>query len=154
MATTDPFIDFPIFRIPEFQIQRDRCRGENEKKVLVLAPSDEDTEVLQTFLTKILGAAGLDLQKDVLLFPVFSDEDLHLRSIIQQEDIQTVVSFGIAPSKLGVHTAMARYQPVAVGGRRLLFAHSLLEIQEERQKGGKEKAGALWRALQHLFLEG
>lgn len=153
MSAKDHFLDFPVFPAPEFQFRREKCRGENQKKVLLLIPSDQDTEVLQAFLSKILKAAHLDPQKDILLCPVDDGELLHLPSLIRKEPAETVIAFGIAPERLSVQLSVSPYQPIRIGSLRLLFAHSLTDIHEERRQGGKQKAGALWQALQALFLE-
>lgn len=152
MPTKNHFIDFPIFQAPEYDAFSESCRGENQRKTLILFASSEDTEELNTFLAKILAAVKLDLQKDVLLLPLPEEERMHLSSIIRKEKIATVIVFGIPFNRLGVHISTSVYQPVAAGSIQWLYAHSLTDIYTERQQGGRQKAGALWRALQSLFL--
>ena len=152
MPTSNHFLDFPIFQIPEYDAFSESCRGENQRKTLILFSSRDDTEELNTFLAKILAAVKLDLQKDILLLPLPEDQQVHLGSIVRKRKIQTVIVFGIPFNRLGIHLASAHYQPVPAGATQWLLAHSLTDIYTERQQGGKQKAGALWRALQSLFL--
>lgn len=152
MASNNHFIDFPIFQTPEYNTCSESCRGENQRNTLILFAAGEDTDELNAFLAKILAAVKLDLQKDVLLLPLPEDEPLHASSIVRKEKIETVIIFGLPGERLGIHLAIPLYQPVAAGSAQWLLAHSLTDIYAERQQGGKQKAGALWRALQSLFL--
>jgi len=152
MSTKNNLIDFPIFQVPEYQIPDNFLRGGNQKKAMVILSSNEDTEDLNTFLAKILSAVKLDFQKDILLLSIPADEQIHLNTIARQENIITVIAFGIPPKQLGIHLSSTFYQTTSIGSLNLLFAHSLGEIHTERQQGGKQKAGALWRALQRLFV--
>lgn len=152
MPAKNNFIDFPLFQVPEYQTPRDYCRGENQQQALIILSSEEDNEDLNTFLAKILSAVKLDLQKDILLLAIPPGEQIHLGALIRQENIRTVITFGIPPKRMGVHLSPTPYHPMAIGSLKLLFAHSLGEIYTERQQGGKQKAGALWRSLQKLFV--
>jgi hypothetical protein len=152
MSSSNHFIDFPIFQTPEYNTCSGSRRGENQRNTLILFAAGEDTDDLNAFLAKILAAVNLDLQKDVLLLPLPEDEPLHASSIVRREKIETVIIFGLPFHRLGVHLAASLYQPVTAGSTQWLLAHSLTDIYAERQQGGKQKAGALWRALQSLFL--
>lgn len=152
MSANNHFIDFPIFQTPEYNTCSESRRGENQRKTLILFAAGEDTEDLNVFLSKILAAVKLDLQKDVLVLPLPEDEPLHAISIVRKEKIDTVIVFGLPFNRLGVHLAAPFYQPVTAGSAQWLLAHSLADIYAERQQGGKQKAGALWRSLQSLFL--
>ena len=152
MSSNNRFIDFPIFQATEYNAHSGSRRGENQRKILILFAAEEDTEEFNAFLAKILAAVNLDLQKDVLLLPFPEGEQIHLSSILRQEEVATVMVFGISLNSLGVHLATPLYHPLASGSIRWLLAHSLTDIHAERQQGGKQKAGALWRALQSLFL--
>ncbi len=151
MSALKHFIDFPLFPAPEYAVFDDRRKGQNKRGVLIVLQSGEDTEVLQTFLSKILDAAKINLAQDALLLRLAEDESVHLPTLIRKDYIRTITAFGLQPARLGVRFHTATYQITKLGSTRFLFAHSLQEIYDERQKGGRQKAGALWKALQNLF---
>ncbi len=148
------FFDFKLFALPDARAAADRSQGDNRRQVLVLqeTPGREATE-LEAFLGRMLKAAGLDLHTDISQLQLAPGEALSLSGLRSYVPFSTVLAFGISPGQLGLHMNINKYHPLHHAGITYLFADQLSAIHAERQSGGREMAGALWAALQQIFLE-
>lgn len=118
---------------------------------LLESSGPEEDAALGDFLEKVLAAAGIRLSTDVLLIRLTKGEPFSFSQLSRRHGIRQVLIFGIEPGLLGLHFQLPLYQPVQLGPTTFLLAHNLADIHQERQQGGKEKAGLLWKALQILF---
>lgn len=146
------FFDFKLFAIPENDNSASRCIGENTKHLLLIYNPAEQLEELQPFLSKILQAVQLDLQKDALQLTVNTEECFQLAAIANNKNCKTVIIFGHPLPQLGLHLELPMYYPTLHQGITFLVADPLLSIYQERQNGGKKMSGALWSALREIFL--
>lgn len=147
------FFDFKLFVVPETTAISDRCQGKNQREILIiLEAAVAEIDELGNFLGRMLGAARIDLAEDVSLLILQPGEQLPLSRVQSQVPFKTMLSFGIAPSRLGLHLEIPKYQSTLHAGITYLFADPLAAIYEERQSGGREMAGAMWAALQEIFL--
>ncbi len=64
----------------------------------------------------------------------------------------TLLVFGLAPQEFGLQINWAYYAPVLFAGKMLLFCDALPLLMEERARGGSDRSGPLWRALQQILL--
>ena len=146
------FKDFKIFAVPETNKLLKRLKGDNQSGVLIVWESVEESEEIEAFLAKILSAVQLDLKRDSSLIQLHPNEKMRFTQVKDKLSSKYLISFGIQPGRLGLHFENQPYQFIQHQDVTYLFADNLMEIYEERQAGGKQKSGALWKALQAIFL--
>jgi hypothetical protein len=146
------FIDFLLFPAPDAEGTAGQKTG---SKAPVLAAFYEEQpgleEELPEFLGKILAAASASLPEQALLIKLIKGSAYSFSRLARKQSLQYVFIFGIAPKNLGLHFHLPLYQPVAAADAVFILAHPLAAIYEERQKGGKQMSGELWRALKSIF---
>jgi hypothetical protein len=108
-------------------------------------------EELPSFLGKILAAAAPSLPQQAALIKVTKGEPYSFSRLVRAQPLKYVLIFGLAPKDLGLHFALTPYRPVEFDGLVFILAHRLAAIYEERQQGGKQMSGELWRALKGVF---
>lgn len=146
------FKDFKIFVVPETNTQLKRIKGNNQSGLIIVWESKEESEEIESFLAKILSAVQLDLSKDSSLIQLQPNEKMQLSQIKKTYPSKYLISFGLEPKRLGLHFDIVPYKALQHQEIIYLFADDLIDIYEERQAGGKQKSGALWKALQAIFL--
>jgi DNA polymerase III psi subunit len=115
-----------------------------DQKVLVLVNAITEPEKL--FLNKILGAINLDLSNVNLL--ILSELDnKNLKSILQQNLLTQLVTFGVPLVKINIEILLTPYQIREVEGVKLLYSDSLSEIENDIPK-----KTALWKALKAMVV--
>lgn len=146
------FLDFKIIAAPDQLALPERCVGGNQKKILVVYCSGKEN-LEKPFLAKVLAAAKIDIEQDILTLQLTAGEKFSLAQLLNFAPFNYCLLFGITPQQAGIQIQPTLYQAFVLGQKTFLFADDLAVIQEERQKGGKEKAGALWMALKALFVD-
>lgn len=137
-------LEYPYYRWPEECLPKDRCTGNNAKRMLVLANSTDIPEHLG-FLKKILRAVGYDFETDVRFATLESSEEFRLLNtqLIKEQD--TLLAFGVAPTQIGLQVH---------GSRRILQFDKLTVLlspalhilaSDEQQKR------SLWSMLKQHF---
>lgn len=152
MLSNTPYFDLEIILFEDAAEVAARCVGENTKQTFIVFQQDERVEELLQFLTKILAAVQLDLQKDVKLLAVEPQEQFSFIQLSKIFEIQKLLSFGISPNRMGINFQTIPYTISKHENRSFIFADDLKKILEERQQGGKRMSGELWKALKALFL--
>ncbi len=142
-----------IFVFPERQDQPLNLVGNNKKAVLVIFRARETADQLMTFLGKVLGAVQLNVEEDIHCLNITNHSSISFSKLSSTPPYQQVIIFGAEPEELGLHFDHRLYQPIHLGNTTFLFADELQEIFEERRQGKKKMAGALWKALQSIFLK-
>lgn len=144
------FFNFLLFPAPDSETPDGQLSGSPAARVLiVMAAGKSDAEIiLDGFLKKILEALQPGLSREVLFLKVTKGKPYSFSRLSAQYSLHSALIFGITPKDLGLHFNLPLYQPVQAGGITFLLAHPLADIYEERQQGGKEKAGQLWKAMQ------
>ena len=141
------FFDTKLFVIDDTDETLKNTTGSNQKKLCIVCKTEEVSSEDLEFLKKILSAVKYDLKEDVLLVSITQNQALGFSSIRTNHNIKDAIIFGINPQSLGLHFKVNLYQPFSCNQCRFLFAHSLKEIANK-----KEWKGALWTALQEMFL--
>lgn len=117
------------------------------RRVYILALAEPLFPANREFLSKVLSAVQLNLDKDTL-FAEFS-ESMQF-SFVQELKIKQpehVLVFGARPAQLGIQAATSLYQPLVFYGVNWLFADALSVLEPD-----KNKKGQLWSALKQVFL--
>ena len=153
-VSTKGFMDFLVFPIKEPEYILEKCKGSNQKKLLVIYNERNETPERMEFLKKILGAAKFDMDKDILLLQLTNEEPFSFiaartkaMDFFEQGEIDNLLVFGFAPKHFGLNLNIQKYQPAHFYKCGFLFADSLAVL--ENDKGLK---GALWKAMQKVFL--
>ena len=110
-----------------------------------------DREMLETFLSNVLKAVQLDIEKDITLISLTPGETFSLSRLRKHLPVKKAIVFGPAPSAIGLQCPEQRYQLLSFRGMTCLFADELERIHQERQQGGKRLSTALWQSLKALF---
>ncbi len=125
-----------------------KSNSSNSVKLMVVLEEQEDNDLLDGLLKKILSAINIDLSSDVCL--VKSSKHLPSLNIIKSiKDlrINKVISFGLNPKDLALNFTNVLYEPIHIGDLTFLFADTLGVLNNDP---GKKKA--LWLNLQQIFL--
>lgn len=143
---------FTLFALPDRWDASRRATGENEKGIIIVFTAEGDErDRLLNFLRQILKAVNLDMERDVALLNLTSGERVSLDRTLRQTGSSRAVLFGCMPAQLGLHFRATPYQLLHHRQKTYLFADDLGRIHQERQRGEKAMAGALWQALQNMF---
>lgn len=146
------FKDANIFALPESEKQQLEYFGNNQKGILIVLRVKEWNQELRAFLGKILYAVKLDFDEDIHCLNITNHPSISFSQLNQKNTYQYVICFGLKPKETGLTVEGHLYQPFQLSGIQWLFANNLEDIYEERQQGKKQMAGALWKALQNMFL--
>lgn len=147
----NPFSNLSVIPLQEPKEILEKCRGSNQKKLLVVFNKlDENPERLE-FLTKILGAAKFDIENDILLLKLtekeaFSFITLRTKAADRFGDIDNMLVFGFLPSHFGLNLEVQKYQPFHFYKCGFLFADALSVLEKD-----KSLKGALWQGMKSLF---
>lgn len=134
-----------IFNAPERSVS-ELSAGQFARRVWVLALAEPDISNTE-FLTKVLAAAQLNLEKDTLFAEIPSYLPLHFSTDLKRKEPEQVLVFGLTPSQLGLKTEFPLYKPTGFYGVTWLFADALSVLEPD-----KNRKGQLWSALQQMFL--
>lgn len=141
----EPFFDFPIYDIPQLdKSSDDRTDGD---KIMVIVYK-EDHEAHKDLLIKIFSAVGQDLTAGSGVIVLEKGNQINIQKL-SLYGTERVISFGIAPRKMGLNATFKAYQIYTTESFDLMLSHSLAQLSEEvaRKK-------ALWEALQKMFAVG
>ncbi|MEZ4918275.1 MAG: hypothetical protein R2792_04130 [Saprospiraceae bacterium] len=121
--------------------------GKLGKNILVLIPESSDNPEDIQFLSKVLTAAGVNLEQDCMLAKIPEAEAIAVTPFIKSKQITTVLVFGLAPKQIRLAIEVQAYQLLEFMQVRWLWADLLHVLPPD-----KTKKTALWNALQVLFL--
>jgi hypothetical protein len=148
------FLDFWLYPAPDLGGEILPAAKPAGQAPVLAAFYEEVTDLadeLPSFLGKILAAAAPDLPQQAALIKLTKGTSYSFSRLARSQSLKYVLIFGLAPKDLGLHFALTPYRPVDFGGLVFILAHSLAAIYEERQQGGKQMSGELWRALKGVF---
>jgi len=146
------FFEFSTFPIIEAEKLLPNCKGGNQKNTLIVINSSEENQEQIEFLKKILGAAKLDFENDILLLKItpkegFSFISMRTKAADRFGDIDNMLVFGFGPTHFGLNLQVQKYQPFHFSKCGFLFADALSALEKD-----KNLKGALWSGMQTLFL--
>ena len=135
-----------VFQIPDESVL-EKASGGFARRVFVAVLQEPAYPGGIDFLSKILTAARLNLEKDTLFAAIGATENLALLPAITQKQAQTILVFGLPLPQLGIRADIPLYQPQSFYGATFLCADQLSVLEPDKNRKGK-----LWQALQQLFL--
>lgn len=135
-----------MYIIPEDSILS-RMKGGFAKSVALIVLKETDGPEHTAFLSKVLLAAGLNLEQDTLLAAFEAGEQRPILPLAKIKQAESILVFGFAPKQLGLNLESPMYQPVDFYGVRLLFADKISALEPDTTRKRK-----LWQALQQMFL--
>ena len=144
-------MNFQIFAVSESKAPLERCRGNNQRNLLVIYEEEKREEVLESFLATVFSALKLELQRDILLLQLTPGEQLSFAALRRQRVIDYLISFGVPPQRLGIQVEYDHYRPFIIESTHFLFAGNLRQIWEAHQQGDKHRSAVLWKSMQLLF---
>lgn len=142
------FFDFTVYNISDTENFNQLVSGDNQRRILI-GFLDEQHEMLELFLNKIISAAKIDLEKDCLILRG-SQENFSIPTLAQIKSfhkIEKAVLFGLTGKDLGLNIETHLYIPFAFNNCQFMFADKLSDIENS-----VERKKALWNGLQTLFL--
>lgn len=146
------FFDFPLFPASNELPASKFCSGENQKNILIVLKWESAIDELKPFLSKVLTAVKLDIEKDVLIVDKTPENNIGFNALLKAYTFRHILIFGILPQELGLHFKLSTYEALSHRGQLYLLADGIEDIYKERQSGGKQKAGALWNSLKSIFV--
>ena len=122
--------------------------GGFSRRVWVLVCADPARQKQnRDFLSKVLSAAQLNLEKDTLFAEIPASLPVHFSTDLKNKTPEQVLVFGLAPAQLGLNIAAPLYSPVSFYGVTWLFADAPGVLEPD-----KNRKGLLWAALKQMFL--
>ncbi len=140
-----PFTDLPFYEIPKDTLQV-RHGTPDRHCWIVLDWAEAEQEPYMMLLSNITKALGLDLQRDVYLLTLDGDASAYLYRHETDTAPSYVLSFGIAPQRLGFDIRSLLYTPISLLSAKHLFVDKLADIAQDQSRKKQ-----LWTTLQHLF---
>jgi len=138
----DDFFDFDLYQIAEPALPNLEGRNNDSAMIFVY---EQDYQVHKVLLSKIISAIGFDGETFKNIVRLTKGEELNA-SAISDEFTSYLISFGIAPSKLGFNATFKGYKTYQTETFRVLLSHSLQKLNDS-----KEHKKALWSELQKEF---
>lgn len=136
-----------IFLAPDRPVS-DLAGGHFARRIWVLALAEPAAATAnRDFLTKVLAAANLNLEKDTRFAEIPPNMPVHFSADMQHNKPAQVVVFGLQPAQIGLSVSMPLYQPVEFYGCTWLFADALSVLEPD-----KTRKGQLWSCLKQMFL--
>ena len=135
-----------LFRVPEKSVL-EGVSGEFARNVALLVLAEPEFPGNWPFLTKVLAAAQLNLEKDTLFAEIHPDDRVTFLPLIKEKHPGHILVFGLLPNQLGFNIDMPLYQPQHFYGSAFLFADRLSTLEPDKALKAK-----LWQALRLLFL--
>ena len=128
-----------IFLAPEHGAT-DFSEGGFGRRVWVLVRSEPSRQVSnRDFLSKVLAAVQLNLEKDTLFAEIPVSLPLHFSTDLKNKTPEQVLVFGLPPAQLGLNIQAPLYFPVSFYGVTWLFADALEVLEPD--KPGKGNCG-------------
>ena len=134
-----------IFSAPEHSILQ-HATGGFARRVCILLPAGPEHHERLGFLTKILAAVRLDLDKDTLLIEIPVPQPATILPVLKEKQAEVVLVFGLSPAQIGLRTEIPLYLPQPFYGATFLFAEALAVLEPDTARKAR-----LWQAIQHLF---
>ncbi|MCB0530546.1 MAG: hypothetical protein H6574_06075 [Lewinellaceae bacterium] len=135
-----------LYIIPENSILSQMNGGFANRVALIVLKETEGPEYT-IFLSKVLLAAGLNLEQDTLLGTFEAGMQLPFLPLAKTKQAESILVFGFTPKQLSLNIECPLYQPVDFYGLRLLFADKVSVLEPDTARKRK-----LWQALQQMFL--
>ncbi|MBV6438594.1 MAG: hypothetical protein EPGJADBJ_00218 [Saprospiraceae bacterium] len=136
-----------IFNAAERSIS-ELSEGHFGRRIWVLALAEPAVlPANRDFLTKVLSAAHLNLEKDTLFAEIPAALPVHFSTDLKRRRPEQVLIFGLPPAQLGLSIETPLYRPVHFYGVTWLFADALSVLEPD-----KNRKGQLWSALKQMFL--
>jgi hypothetical protein len=146
------FFDFHLFPVPEQAQPINGISGAGNQGIWVWYEAEAAQQAeMEGFLAKVFGAAKIDLPQQAKHICLTKEESISFSRLEGHKTAKFVFLFGISGRRLGLHFQLHPYQPVHFGSTTFILTDSIADIFEERQAGGKEKSGQLWRTLKACF---
>ncbi len=146
------FLDFELFASPDRQLRSSDLNGQGGRGIFIAYEVDSAEKERLDYLKKILAAAKIEMEQDTMILAVQPGESLQLDTNAIGAFPKYILLFGVKPKQLSLNFQIPAYQAVTYRDTTFLWVDSLGKIQEERQAGKNQKAGALWLALKQIFL--
>lgn len=140
-------LDFKIFLSPDMDNILTQCKGQNQKKLLIVYENNEVHVALEAFLAKILKAVQHDIEEDILLLRIQTGQTFSLTALCQEWDIEHCISFGVSGKRMGMHIHYPTYQPFRFHDLNFLMVDGLDKVE-----GEVLLKKSLWGCLQKMFL--
>lgn len=135
-----------LFRLPENTILP-RLGGDFARQIAILVLAEPDAPGNLPFLSKVLAAARLNLEKDTAFAEIQPGECVSFLPILKDKHATHLLVFGLSPAQLGLAVEMQLYQAQIFYGATFLWADRLSVLEPD-----KTRKGQLWQALQRIFL--
>ncbi len=133
-----------LYPIPAAELDNSRYKGENAKRLLVVL-SQEDASKHFELLSKILRAIGFDIDTDVHVLTLGSDESFSLFSSDRLSNYGYVISMGLPMKRLGLSLDLP------VGIQRLEQVKVVMGPNLDRITGDEKVKRAFWTILKTEF---
>ena len=99
-------------------------------RVYVFLKKEDYTEENKALLTKILQAIKLDIDKDVQLLLLKTDEDAYIIDNLNLEEENLFIAFGLNAKRLGLQSRTIPYKWMKFDNLKVLFSHTITDLQK------------------------
>ncbi len=134
-----------IYQVPESEAAYHLLRQSNHKHCLIVLQKDGNKDE-QAFLSKVLNAAQIDMERDILLIEATPESRISFAQLQRKYRIESCLLFGMAPRQMGLLFQLEKYELHNHQGVQFLYADSPASIQDN-----VSLKSALWSSLKSMF---
>lgn len=120
-----------------------------EKKVIIFLHPQENNPSSHTFLTKMMGALGIDLKEGCEIVNIAPDQIVNGAELFRIETPFNLLFFGIEAKNLGLSTKWPPYRCIQLVNHKLILSEKISMIENDKARKLK-----LWNELKYMFKVG
>lgn len=140
------FYDYKSYTLPDNSKYYSSLSGKNEKAVLVCISGVSDPNEDLVFLKKVIGACGLDAEKDTHILILNTTDPFSFNEWKKTNKVDKLIVFGMPPEQLGLFFQCSVYHPITVNNCTFLFCENIHKIRPNEVAKRN-----LWNAMKNLF---
>ncbi len=125
------FSDKELILKPDEKSLKIKVSGEGKKGIFLYVTHESEIESLILFLSKILEALKIDLEKDTYLSILKPEDNLSFFQTFRKP--KHIFLFGTKPNQLGLNVNFNPYRVVQVNGVKVLKSDTLSSIQKDEK---------------------
>ena len=142
------FLDFELFVVPEQDFPISKKSNPESRSILIVYENEANDPELETLLKKILSAAKINFEDQVLAIKTTSSQAYSFTVLQKKWKFKDAIFFGIPLKTYGINYKLDNYQPFSNETCRFLKVDLLSQINTN-----KHKKMALWSCLQEMYLK-
>lgn len=118
----------------------------DEKKVIIFLSLQENNPSTHTFLTKMMGALGIDLKVSCQIINIDPNQNVDGVDLFRKELPLNLIFFGIEAKNIGLTTKWPPYRCFQLVNHKIILSEKISLIENDKARKLK-----LWNELKYMF---